>query len=57
MLNTLSRHEVDRLHDATQGDLSKLLRQCALAVLNSGADSDDPEQLMRVSKYPKETAI
>lgn len=46
MLNTLSRHEVDRLHDATQGDLAGLLRQCTLAVLNSGSDSDDPEALL-----------
>lgn len=46
MLNTLSRHEVDRLHDATQGDLAQLVKQCTLAVLNSGADSDDPEALM-----------
>lgn len=46
MLNTLSRHEVERLHDASRGDLSDLLRRCALAVLNSGADSDDPEALM-----------
>ncbi len=46
MLNTLSQHEVDRLQGATQGDLADLLRQCALAVLNSGVDGDDPEQLM-----------
>jgi hypothetical protein len=32
MLNTLSKHEVDRLHDASQGDLADLLRQCTLAV-------------------------
>ncbi len=46
MLNTLSRHEVERLHDASRGDLADLLRRCALAVMNSGADSDDPEALM-----------
>jgi predicted Rossmann-fold nucleotide-binding protein len=46
MLNTLSKHEVDRLHDASQGDLADLLRQCTLAVLNSGANSDDPEALL-----------
>lgn len=45
MLNTLSRHEVERLHDASRGDLSILLRRCALAVLNSGNESDDTEAL------------
>lgn len=46
MLNTLSRHEVDRLQDASQGDLSGLLRRCALAVMASGSVSDDAEGLM-----------
>ncbi len=46
MLNTLSRHEVERLHDASQGDLSGLLRRCALAVLNSGNQGDDAEALL-----------
>lgn len=46
MLNTLSRHEVDRLQDASRGDLAGLLRRCALAVMNSGADDDDPEALL-----------
>nr|WHW29659.1 putative LOG family protein [uncultured bacterium] len=46
MLNTLSRKEVTRLHGASQGDLNALLRRCALAVLNSGADGDDAEALM-----------
>jgi predicted Rossmann-fold nucleotide-binding protein len=46
MLNTLSRQEVERLTDASRGDLSDLLRRCALAVLNSGNDSDDAEALM-----------
>jgi predicted Rossmann-fold nucleotide-binding protein len=45
MLNTLSRQEVERLHDASRGDLSILLRRCALAVLNSGNESDDSEAL------------
>lgn len=46
MLNTLSRHEVERLQDASRGDLAELFRRCALAVLNSGDDEDDPEALM-----------
>lgn len=45
MLNTLSREEVARLHDASRGDLSTLLHRCALAVLNSGNESDDTEEL------------
>jgi predicted Rossmann-fold nucleotide-binding protein len=48
MLTTLSHMEVERLHDASRGDLSALLRQCALAVLNSGNQGDDAEALMRM---------
>lgn len=47
MLTTLSRMEVERLHDASRGDLSALLRRCALAVLNSGDQGDDAEALLR----------
>jgi len=46
MLNTLSRQEVERLHGASKGDLAKLLRRCALAVLNSGNQGDDAEGLL-----------
>jgi predicted Rossmann-fold nucleotide-binding protein len=46
MLNTLSRHEVERLHDASRGDLAGLLKRCALAVLNSGDQGDDAEALL-----------
>ncbi len=46
MLNTLSRHEVERLHGASRGDLAGLLRRCALAVLNSGDQGDDAEALL-----------
>ncbi|MBX2869062.1 MAG: nucleotide 5'-monophosphate nucleosidase PpnN [Acidiferrobacterales bacterium] len=49
MLNTLSQLEVERLRDASKGDLSVLLRRCALAVLNSGSMGDDAEELL--SKY------
>jgi predicted Rossmann-fold nucleotide-binding protein len=47
MLTTLSRAEVARLHDASRGELASLLRRCALAVLNSGNESDDAEELLR----------
>jgi predicted Rossmann-fold nucleotide-binding protein len=46
MLNTLSRDEVERLHDVSRGDLASLLRRCALAVLNSGEQGDDAEALL-----------
>jgi predicted Rossmann-fold nucleotide-binding protein len=48
MLNTLSRHEVERLHDASLGELGELVRRCALAVLNSGNQGDDAESLLAV---------
>ena len=46
MLYTLSRQEVERLHDVSRGDLSELVRRCALAVLNTGIESDDAEALL-----------
>ncbi len=46
----LSRMEVERLHDASRGDLSELLRRCSLAVLNSGNESDDAEELLQQHK-------
>jgi predicted Rossmann-fold nucleotide-binding protein len=47
MLTTLSRMEVAKLHDVSRGDLSALIRRCALAVLNSGNQGDDAEALLR----------
>ena len=41
-LDVLSRQEVARLRDASQGGMHELLRRCALAVLTSGSASDDP---------------
>ncbi|MFA5685256.1 MAG: nucleotide 5'-monophosphate nucleosidase PpnN [Lysobacteraceae bacterium] len=41
-LDVLSRHEVARLRDASSGGLHELLRRCALAVLTSGSQTDDP---------------
>jgi len=46
ILTLLSRTEVERLHDASRGNLAELLRRCALAVLNSGNDGDDAEALL-----------
>ncbi|GAB2660793.1 nucleotide 5'-monophosphate nucleosidase PpnN [Arenimonas aestuarii] len=41
-LDILSRDEVARLADASTGGQRDLLRRCALAVLTSGSDCDDP---------------
>lgn len=46
ILTTLSRLEVERLHDASKGELGELLRRCSLAVLNSGTETDDAEALL-----------
>jgi len=46
ILTTLSRLEVERLHDASRGELGELLRRCALAVLNSGNEGDDAEAML-----------
>jgi len=49
-MNVLSRDEVSRLRDATQGGLNGLLRRCALAVLTQGSASDDARALLE--QYP-----
>ncbi|EAT11604.1 LOG family protein [Bermanella marisrubri] len=40
-LRVLSRHEVNRLKDATQSGLHEVFKRCAYAVLNCGSQSDD----------------
>lgn len=50
ILTVLSRMEVERLHDASRGELGELLRVCALGVLNSGNDGDDTEALLQRHK-------
>jgi predicted Rossmann-fold nucleotide-binding protein len=49
-LNTLSKKEVNRLLDTSQGNLHELFRKCALAVLNSGIYIDDGKELL--NRYP-----
>ncbi|MFA3790768.1 nucleotide 5'-monophosphate nucleosidase PpnN [Aliiglaciecola sp. SL4] len=44
-LSQLSQYEVDRLKQSVNSDLYKLFRNCCLAVLNSGVEEDDFEQL------------
>ena len=50
ILTMLSRMEVERLHDASRGELGELLRRCALAVLNCGNEGDDAEELLQLHK-------
>lgn len=49
-LDILSRHEIAKLRDASAGGLHELLRRCALAVLTTDADSDDPRAAQQ--RYP-----
>lgn len=49
-LDILSRQEVSRLRDATEGGLAELLRRCALAVLTGGMTNDDPRAML--DRYP-----
>jgi hypothetical protein len=49
-LDVLSRDEIARLRDASSGGMHELLRRCALAVLTTGSDSDDPRAAQL--KYP-----
>jgi predicted Rossmann-fold nucleotide-binding protein len=49
-LDILSKSEVARLLDTSQGGLYQTLRRCALAVLNSGGFLDDGQELME--RYP-----
>ena len=49
-MDVLSRNEVTRLRDASQGGLHALLRCCALAVLTSGSENDDAMGIF--ARYP-----
>ena len=49
-LELLSQREIDTLTDtAGQTRLYELFRQCALAVLNTGSESDDAHAVLRIS--------
>ncbi len=50
-LDVLSRDEVARLRDASTGGQRELLRRCALAVLTTGSESDDPRAAAQ--RYPE----
>ena len=44
-LETLSQEEIELLLSSGQGGLYPLFRQCALAVLNAGSDTDDAREI------------
>ena len=44
-LENLSQAEISTLLDSSQGGLYPLFRKCALAVLNSGADTDNAKEI------------
>src|SRR5512146_592630 len=44
-LENLSQAEIEKLLDSGQGGLYALFRKCALAVLNSGANTDDAREI------------
>jgi predicted Rossmann-fold nucleotide-binding protein len=45
-LENLSQAEIDKLLDTSHGGLYPLFRSCALAVLNSGSDTDNPREVL-----------
>ena len=49
-LDVLSKAEVNKLFDTSQGGLYKIFRNCSLAVLNCGSAMDDGKQLLE--RYP-----
>lgn len=50
-LQALSQYEVEHILSANEGELARLFRSCALAVLNCGSPLDDGRELM--ARYPK----
>ncbi len=56
-LEVLSQTEVSKLLDTSKGGLYTLFRNCALAVLNSGAGTDDGKELLQRYKTFSITAI
>lgn len=44
-MSQLSQYEMDRLKSSTHSEMYKMFRNCALAVLNSGVEEDDYENM------------
>ncbi len=49
-LDVLSKAEVSKLYDTSQGGLYRIFRNCSLAVLNCGSAMDDGKELLE--RYP-----
>jgi hypothetical protein len=49
-LDVLSKAEVTKLLDTSQGGLYQIFRNCSLAVLNCGSAMDDGKELLE--RYP-----
>lgn len=49
-LDVLSKYEVSKLLDSSQGGLYRIFRNCSLAVLNCGSTMDDGKELLE--RYP-----
>ena len=49
-LETLSQREVQQLRETGSGSIYTLFRQCALAILNTGSDSDNAKTILEA--YP-----
>ena len=45
-LDVLSKAEVNKLFDTSQGGLYRIFRNCSLAVLNCGRTMDDGKELL-----------
>ena len=56
-LNVLSQQEVNNLLDSSQGGLYTIFRNCSLAVLNCGSDTDDGKELLERYKTFSVTVI
>ena len=50
-LEVLSQHEVNRLRSTGEGGQHELLRRCALAVLNSGSETDDTREVLEKHRH------
>lgn len=50
-MDLLSRAEVARLKDTSEGGLYKLFRRCSLAVLNCGVDGDNADQFDKYGDF------
>ncbi len=49
-LDVLSQIEVTRLADTSQTEMFETFRRCALAVLNTGEDCDNTEEILEAYK-------